>query len=200
MKFLRRQDLLPDPLEQFSLWYQIAQEADIKYPEAMALATAGLDGVPAVRMVLLRGFDSRGFRFYTNYESKKGQQLAENPYAALLFYWGRLDRQVRIEVEVEKLSAEESDAYYANRPIDHQISAWASLQSQPIANREELEERFRQLQQKFPADIPRPTHWGGYLARPKSFEFWQQGPGRLHDRFLYSPSPEGNWRITRLAP
>lgn len=193
-------ELLADPLEQFATWFRAAQQAGIDYPNAMALATSNRKGVPSVRMVLMRGFDARGFRFYTNYNSNKGQQLIENPRAALLFYWEKLDRQVRIQALVEKLSAEESDAYFANRPYQHQLSAWASPQSQPVVNRSELEKRLDQMRDKYESEVPRPPHWGGYLAQPQSYEFWQQREGRLHDRFLYSPTSNGAWQIQRLAP
>lgn len=198
---LHRRDLAPDPLEQFLRWYREAEEAGLRYPNAMALATATRDGRPSVRMVLLRGADEQGFVFYTNLESRKGQELAENPRAALLFYWEPLERQVRIDGHVELVSDAEADEYFATRPYGSQISAWASAQSQTIASREELEQRHRTFAERFPEGaVPRPPFWGGFRVRPVVYEFWQGRPDRLHDRFRYERQPDGSWSIERLQP
>ena len=198
---LHRRDLAPDPLEQFLRWYREAEEAGLRYPNAMALATATRDGRPSVRMVLLRGADEQGFVFYTNLESRKGQELAENPRAALLFYWEPLERQIRIEGHVELVSDAEADEYFATRPYGSQISAWTSAQSQPIASREELEQRHRAFAERFPEGaVPRPPFWGGFRVRPVVYEFWQGRPDRLHDRFRYERQPDGSWSIDRLQP
>lgn len=198
---LHRRDLAPDPLEQFLRWYREAEEAGLRYPNAMALATATRGGRPSVRMVLLRGADEQGFVFYTNLESRKGQELAENPRAALLFYWEPLERQVRIEGHVELVSDAEADEYFATRPYGAQISAWASAQSQPIASREELEQRHRAFAARFSeGSAPRPPFWGGFRVRPVVYEFWQGRPDRLHDRFRYERQPDGSWSIERLQP
>lgn len=200
MESFNRRDLLPDPLALFSRWYQQALDSGIVYPYNLALATAGHDNIPFVRMVLLRGFDDEGFHFFTNYESRKAVQLSENPRAALLFYWEKVNRQIRIQALVEKLPASDSDRYFASRPIENQLAAWASRQSQPVENRAELEEFLREARQKFGNSVPRPPYWGGYLARPYSYEFWQGRSGRLHDRFLYTRDTRDGWRIQRLAP
>ena len=191
----------PDPFITFAAWYQAAQNAELYEPNGMTLATAGADGHPAARIVLLRRVDERGFCFFTNYESRKGQELAANPYAALLFWWGRLERQVRIEGQVEKLTAVESDAYYHSRPKGSRLGAWVSAQSQPILNRQVLEERLAALEQEYAEqEPPRPPFWGGYRVVPTMFEFWQGGPHRLHDRLCYTRQAAGVWRIERLAP
>src|SRR4051812_31517986 len=167
----------------------------------MTLATVGAQGRPSARVVLLRKLDERGFCFFTNYESRKGQELAANPWAALLFWWGRLERQVRIEGEVERLSEAESDAYYHSRPLGSQLGAWASPQSQVIANRDFLEERLAGLESEYADHAPpRPPFWGGYRLVPTVFEFWQGGPHRLHDRLRYQLQTDGSWQIERLAP
>jgi pyridoxamine 5'-phosphate oxidase len=197
---LRRSSLFGDPLAQFMAWFEQAEQAGIAHPYIMALATTGSDRMPTVRMVLLRGFDANGFRFFTNYNSQKARQLAENQNAALLFYWEQLERQVRIQVTVSKLSTQDSDRYFATRPLENQLAAWASNQSQPIEDRASLEERFQHSKQQFGEYVPRPPHWGGYLASPHSYEYWQGHPGRLHDRFRYSLQASGDWYIQRLAP
>jgi pyridoxamine 5'-phosphate oxidase len=198
---LRRRDLADDPLEQFLRWYQEAQGSGLRYPNAMAVATATADGRPSVRMVLLREVDERGFVFYTNLESRKGRELAENPRAALLFYWEPLERQVRIEGRVELVTSAEADAYFATRPKGSQISAWASRQSEPIDSREELERRRAEFAERFGSGpVPRPAYWGGYRVVPDTYEFWQGRPDRLHDRFRYERSADGIWVITRLQP
>ncbi|MDW7982627.1 MAG: pyridoxamine 5'-phosphate oxidase [Thermomicrobium sp.] len=198
---LRRRDLERDPLAQFLRWYREAEEAGLRYPNAMALATATRDGHPAVRMVLLRGVDEHGFVFYTNLESRKGRELEENPRAALLFYWEPLDRQVRIEGSVAQVSEAEADEYFATRPYGSQVSAWASRQSEPIASREELEARHAAFAARFPEGrVPRPPYWSGFRVRPDRYEFWQGRPDRLHDRFRYERGSDGSWSIVRLQP
>ncbi len=198
---LRRQNLAADPLQQFLRWYHEAEQAGLRYPNAMAVATASADGRPSVRMVLLRQVDERGFVFYTNLESRKGREIAENPRAALLFYWEPLERQVRVEGSVELVSAEEADDYFASRPYGSQISAWASRQSQPIASREELERRHEEYAHRFPEGaVPRPPYWSGYRVVPDAYEFWQGRPDRLHDRFRYERRADGGWVIVRLQP
>ena len=166
----------------------------------MTLATANEDGQPSARIVLLKGFDDRGFVFYTNYHSRKGKELSENSRACLLFYWPAVARQVRIEGTVEKVTAEESDRYFSSRPLGSRIGAWASDQSQPVTNREELEKRFAEYSEKFGEQVPRPPHWGGYRVKPSTIEFWQGRDNRLHDRLLYRLQDNGSWLIERLAP
>lgn len=188
-------DLDPDPLRQFESWFAAARDAGLRAPEAMALATATPDGAPSARMVLLKGVDDRGFVFFTSYESRKGRELEANPRAALLFYWEPLGRQVRVEGPVERVSAEESDAYFASRPLGSRAGAAASHQSRPLADRAELERAVAALGD----DVARPEWWGGYRVRPERYEFWQHRENRLHDRFLYER--EGSaWSIQRLYP
>jgi pyridoxamine 5'-phosphate oxidase len=193
-------DVDPDPVVQFGRWFDDAQAAGLVEPSAMALATAGPDGVPSARMVLLRGVDQRGFVFYTNYESRKAAELAANPRAALVFWWGELQRQVRVEGPVERTSQEESAAYWRTRPPGSRLSAWASPQSQVIPGRAVLDERVAELAARHPdGDVPLPPFWGGYRLVPEVVELWQQRPNRLHDRLRYTRTP-GGWRIERLAP
>jgi len=195
---LDREHLTDEPVEQFSKWFEEALAA-VPLAEAMTLATVDADYSPDARMVLLKGFGPDGFRFFTNYESGKGNQLAANARAALVIYWRELDRQVRIRGEVERLPAEESDAYFASRPRDSQVAAAISPQSRPI-EREELDRRYEELTRKLgDADVPRPAHWGGYRLRPDAIEFWQGRDSRMHDRFVYRRQP-GGWEIHRLAP
>jgi pyridoxamine 5'-phosphate oxidase len=195
---LDREHLADDPLEQFASWFEDAATA-APLAEAMTLATVDADGSPNARMVLLKGFGADGFRFFTNYESAKGQELTVSPRAALVIYWRELDRQVRIRGDVERLLAEESDAYFASRPRDSQIAAAISPQSSPI-ERTELERRFGDLARELgDADPQRPSHWGGYLLRPYAIEFWQGRDNRMHDRFVYRRGADG-WRVERLAP
>jgi pyridoxamine 5'-phosphate oxidase len=201
LQTLSEKDILPDPLAQFDKWWQEAIHAGIDEPNAMTLATASADGMPDARIVLLKGFSEKGFAFYTNYQSVKGQQLLENPRAALVFFWKELERQVRISGLVSLASGKMSDDYFNSRPEGSQIGAWASPQSEPIESREWLEENERMMEREFNGKtIPRPPHWGGYLVRPVRMEFWQGRPSRLHDRLLYSLQPTGAWKIERLAP
>ena len=198
---LRRRDLDPDPIKQFSNWFTAAIEAEIRDVNATSLATAGHDGKPTVRIVLLKGFDSDGFVFFTNYESEKGVQLEANPYAALAFYWIELDRQIRISGKAERTSREESERYFRSRPIGSQLGAWASRQSEVLDGRRVLDARMAEMTEHY-ADkpIPLPPHWGGYRVKPDVIEFWQGRPNRLHDRFRYRLQSDGSWLIERLAP
>jgi pyridoxamine 5'-phosphate oxidase len=197
---LNRDDLDRDPLDQFRKWWNVALAAELIEPNAMTLATADADGMPSARMVLLKGIDAGGFVFFTNYESQKGRELAANPRAALVFYWDKLQRQVRVVGTVEKVGDGDSAEYFHSRPRDSQIGAWTSRQSTIIANRTILAERRQQLERQF-ADqpIPLPPFWGGYRVKPHTIEFWQGRPNRLHDRFRYTRDDQ-TWRIERLAP
>ena len=198
---LRRSDLDPDPIKQFGNWLIAAIEAGIRDVNAMSLATAGPHSKPSVRIVLLKGFDQDGFIFFTNYESEKGKQLEENPYAALAFYWIEVDRQIRISGKAEKTSREESQTYFHSRPIGSQLSAWASRQSEVLDGRRVLDARMAEMTERFgDKPIPLPPHWGGYRVKPELLEFWQGRPNRLHDRFRYTRQADGNWLIERLAP
>ena len=199
---LDKTDVDADPIEQFKLWFQQALDADLVEPNAMTLATATHDGKPTARIVLLKGVSDRGFVFYTNYESQKGQQLIANPYAALVFLWDKLERQVRIEGKVEKLASEESAEYFHSRPKASQLGAWTSDQSRVIPNREVLELKQAQLQEKYSDDteVPLPPHWGGFRVVPSRIEFWQGRPSRLHDRLVYDLQIDGSWQIDRLSP
>ena len=196
---LDRVALADDPIAQFAAWWVLAEE-QVPLADAMTLATVDPEGRPDARMVLLKGFGADGFRFFTNQESAKAAQLAAVPRAALVLYWRELDRQVRIRGAVARLPAAESDAYFATRPRDSQLGAWASPQSRPLRDRDELDERLRQVTERFgEGEIPRPPDWGGYLLLHDSVEFWQGQVGRLHDRFLYSRDGDA-WRIERLGP
>jgi pyridoxamine 5'-phosphate oxidase len=189
-----------DPIVQFGRWFANAEAADLIEPTAMTLATVGAGGRPSARMVLLKGFDERGFVFYTNYESRKAGELDGNPAAALVFWWGALQRQVRVEGAVERVHREESEAYFRSRPLGSRLGAWASAQSQVIAGRAELEERLEELTARYgDGDVPLPPFWGGYRVRPEVVEFWQGRPNRLHDRLRYRRTP-GGWEIDRLSP
>jgi pyridoxamine 5'-phosphate oxidase len=196
---LNEQDVPPKPLALFGQWYDAAVEAQLPEPGAMTLATATRDGVPAARMVLLRGFDERGLVFYTNYRSRKAAELDANPLAALVLFWSPLHRQIRVEGRVEKVTAAESDAYFCSRPYGSRLGAIASPQSDVIVGRRLLEERVAELEAQYPDDVPRPAHWGGYRVVPHVFEFWQGRESRLHDRLRYRRCADG-WVIERLAP
>ena len=190
-----------DPIKQFQLWLNDAVAAKIFLPEAMTLATATPDGKPSARMVLLKQVDHDGFVFFTNYHSAKAGQLEENPYAALVFYWSQLDRQVRVEGSVVRTSAEESRDYFHTRPKESQIGAWASAQSEVISGRDVLEQRAKELEDLYrDREIDCPEHWGGYRLRPERIEFWKSRVGRLHDRILYQRGSGDEWTISRLAP
>ena len=193
-------DLLEDPIELFSRWYELAAE-QAPLTEACCLATVDEDGVPDARMVLLKGFDERGFRFFTNEGSAKGIQLAARPLAALTFYWRELDRQVRVRGPVERVSEADADEYFASRPRDSMLGAWASPQSRPLRDRGELDERLAAARARFgDGPVGRPAFWGGYRVVPAAIEFWQGQVGRLHDRFRYARDEDGSWSITRLGP
>jgi pyridoxamine 5'-phosphate oxidase len=188
-----------DPIKQFSRWWDEALKSEALEANAMTLATADASGRPSARTVLVKDFDARGFVFYTNYDSRKGRDLAANPRASLLFFWPELERQVRIDGTVEKVSAEESDAYFNSRPLASRIGAWASPQSQPISGKAWLMAKAAEMGVRHGLNPPRPPHWGGYRLRPEEMEFWQGRPSRLHDRLLYRPDGSG-WRRQRLAP
>ncbi len=194
-------DVDPNPFQQFRRWFEEAMNARLPEPNAMTLATVSADGRPAARIVLLKGFDQEGFVFYTNYESRKGEEMHANPNVALVFLWLELQRQVRIEGVVEKVDPAESTRYFQSRPKGSQIGAWASPQSRVIDKREELEARVQELEKEYKqaSELPRPPHWGGYLVRPRLIEFWQGRVSRLHDRIQYRKTNSG-WLIERLAP
>lgn len=196
---LLEMSLASTPTEQFTLWFSDALKADVPEPNAMTLATTALNGRPAARIVLLKGFDEKGFVFFTNYQSRKGQELAANPVACLLFFWPQLERQVRLEGRIEKITAEESDIYYQSRPLGSRIGAWVSPQSQPIT-RAELEARTVELTATLGAHPARPEHWGGYRLVADYAEFWQGRPSRLHDRIAFQLDAAGAWSHLRLAP
>jgi len=198
---LTRKNVDPNPFKQFEQWFQAATEAEPVLPEAVSLATATREGRLSSRMVLLKDFDETGFVFYTNYESRKGLELAENPNAALVFYWRQLERQICITGTVSKVSREESEAYFRTRPRGSQIGALTSSQSQVVASREVLENRFQQLMAEYEGrEIPLPSYWGGYRLSPATIEFWQGRSDRLHDRFLYQRQSGGPWQLERLSP
>ncbi|MBW4690424.1 MAG: pyridoxamine 5'-phosphate oxidase [Lyngbya sp. HA4199-MV5] len=200
LQALNEADVDPDPIKQFQQWLEEAIAAQLPEPNAMTLATATREGIPSARIVLLKGLDDRGFVFYTNYDSRKGQELADNPHAALVFLWTVLERQVRVEGHVEKIAAVETDAYFQSRPLASRLGAWASEQSRVIPDREVLEQRFAELKATYADEsVPRPTHWGGYRVIPKQIEFWQGRTSRLHDRLRYRLE-QGPWLLERLAP
>ena len=197
---LNRADVHSDPVVQFNAWFEETLAAGLHEPNAMIVATATANGRPSARTVLLKGYDERGFVFYTNYEGRKACELEANPACALLFYWGELERQVRIEGRASRISNEESDAYFASRPRGSRLGAWASEQSRPVEDRTVLEERVRDLEAEYKSrEILRPPFWGGYRVEPDVIEFWQGRENRLHDRLVYSRVGDG-WRIDRLQP
>lgn len=200
-KILLEKDMEKDPILQFRQWWQDARAAGIEEVNAMTLATASFDAVPSARIVLMKDFSDKGFVFFTNYMSYKGQQLAENPKACLVFFWKEIERQVRITGLVMKISPEESDAYFYSRPFASQLGAIISPQSQVIESREWLDEKYNTLEKENNKESAhRPEHWGGYIVKPVIIEFWQGRPGRLHDRIQYTLNEEGEWKIERLAP
>lgn len=201
LQTLSEKDILPDPFRQFNKWWEEALHGNVEEVNAMTLATASADGMPDARIVLLKGFDERGFVFFTNYKSAKGEELLENPRACLVFFWRELERQVRISGLVSLVSEKESDDYFNSRPEGSRIGAWASPQSEVIESREWLEENEKKFRAEFSdTSLVRPSHWGGYRVTPTRVEFWQGRPSRLHDRFLYSLQGNGYWKIERLAP
>jgi pyridoxamine 5'-phosphate oxidase len=221
---LDKSDLDPDPIRQFDRWFHQAVEAKggsgrlrafgigiykafqsllgvkLADPNAIALATADASGHPSVRMVLLKGAEARGFIFFTNYESRKGRELSENPHAALVIHWGELERQVCVRGAVTKLPREESEAYFKSRPKGARLAAWVSKQSAVVPNRQFLEQKMAEVTQQHPADVPMPDYWGGYVLAPVEIEFWQGRASRLHDRLRYARQPDGGWKIERLSP
>lgn len=197
---LSESELAADPVDQFRLWLEQVRAVDPLEFTAMTLATADREGRPSARVVLLKEVDERGFVFYTNYESRKAREMDENPRAALVFYWSVLDRQVRVEGTVERTTREESEAYFASRPLGSRVGAWASPQSRVIADREELERRVHEIEARFGEEVPLPDIWGGFRLRHEVVEFWQGRLSRLHDRLCYVRLPEGGWRVERLAP
>jgi pyridoxamine 5'-phosphate oxidase len=197
---LQKSALAPDPIDQFRKWFDEALTANLHEPNAVTLATASPDGNPSARVVLLKGYDERGFVFYTNYEGRKARELEANPSCSLAFYWGELERQVRIEGHAARVADKESDAYFASRPRGSRIGAWASEQSRVVEDREELEDRLRKLEAEYEGrEIPRPPFWGGYRVEPERMEFWQGRENRLHDRLSYTRR-NGGWKIHRLQP
>jgi pyridoxamine 5'-phosphate oxidase len=198
---LRRADLHPDPIEQFTTWFSTAVNTGLPDANAIALATATPDGKPSVRIVLLKGFDQRGFVFFTNYQSDKGRELVANSQAAFVIYWVQLERQIRVAGRVEKTSRAESQVYFHSRPRGSQLGAWVSHQSEVIDARRILEARLAEMTERFAGvEIELPPHWGGYRIVPEALEFWQGRANRLHDRFRYTRQPDGSWTIDRLAP
>jgi pyridoxamine 5'-phosphate oxidase len=193
-------DVNTNPILQFEKWFNEALEASVNEPNAMTVCTASKEGKPSARILLLRNFDEKGFVYYTNYKSRKGTEIAENPYCALVFFWPELERQVRVEGSIQKQTTEESDIYFNTRPKGSKLGAWTSEQSKVISSREVLNEEYEKISKKFPGDaVPRPPDWGGYLLKPATIEFWQGRPSRLHDRILFTRE-NNKWKIERLAP
>lgn len=197
---LTEQDVHPDPIQQFSKWFGEAIAAEVPEANAMSVSTVGANGRPSSRILLIKDIDARGFTFFTNYDSRKGNELEQNQYAALLFYWIELERQVRIEGRVERISAAESDTYFQSRPLKSRLGAIASSQSEPISSREAMEQRFAQIEQEYGEQPVRPAHWGGYRLVPDYIEFWQGRPSRFHDRIAYRLQADGTWQRQRLQP
>jgi pyridoxamine 5'-phosphate oxidase len=198
---LDERDVSHDPIVEFARWFAQAQEAQLPEPNAMTLATASIEGVPSARIVLLKAFDERGFVFFTDYRSRKGAELEENPQAALVFYWGELERQVRITGVVARTSHQESEEYFRNRPLGSRFGAWASHQSQVIAGRAALEADLQEIEARYAdGDVPLPPHWGGFRVIPDTIEFWQGRENRLHDRIRYVRQRDAGWRVERLSP
>lgn len=201
LQSLQEKDVADQPIAQFDRWWKDAIESELDEVNAMTLATADATGAPSARIVLLKGYDERGFVFFTNYNSKKGQDIAANPRVSLVFFWKELERQVNISGSIEKLSVAESDAYFQSRPVGSRIGAWCSPQSTVIADRQILEDNITKYQTQFgDGPIPKPDHWGGYLVQPNTVEFWQGRSSRLHDRIKYRKNDQGLWIIERLAP
>ncbi len=201
LQSLSEDDVDANPIKQFEKWFQQALASGIEEPNAMTLATSTTDGKPSARIVLLKGIKENGFVFFTNYESKKGKQIHDNPFAGIVFFWKELERQVTIQGEIKKVSEQESDEYFASRPLESRIGAWSSPQSEVIENREVLEKNVIYFTNKYQSqNIPRPPHWGGYILIPTLIEFWQGGAGRLHDRLQYTIDTTNSWIIKRLAP
>ncbi|MCD4533602.1 pyridoxamine 5'-phosphate oxidase [Nocardioides sp. cx-169] len=197
---LAEADLARDPVAMFGRWFADVRAAGLHEPNAMVVSTVGADSRPSSRLVLLKGYDDEGFRFFTNTASRKGEELAANPACALLFPWHLLERQVRVDGTAELLPRDEVEAYFVSRPRGSQLGAWASHQSQPVADRGELEDAYAEAERRFPDDVPVPPQWGGYLVRPQVVEFWQGRRGRLHDRLVYRVGGGGGWTTVRLAP
>lgn len=197
---LTESDLRHDPIEQFGIWFEDAISKKMPEPNAFVLSTVGSNQAPSSRTVLLKSFDEKGFVFFTNYQSKKAQQITANPRVAMNFVWLPLHRQVIVEGEVSKISRAESESYFKTRPISSQLGAWTSPQSQELASREELENLAKDFSEKFSTEVPVPDFWGGYLIKPSLIEFWQGRPSRLHDRFRFTRTNEENWQVKRIAP
>ena len=199
---LEKHELYTNPFQQFRSWFAEAQaRSGMLYPNAFTLSTIGENGAPDSRIVLMKGLDDRGFTFFTNFTSAKGRALATTPKASMVFYWDKLNRQIRVRGDVEDVVASEADEYFATRPRDSQLAAWSSLQSQPMAEREEMEQRFAELSEKYAGtDIPRPPYWSGKRIIPTAFEFWQERKNRMHDRFAYRHNAGNHWDIIRLYP